>query len=128
MLPFQSFASRRILAPNLRSGAGTTRRAGYRWERPGGGLLQTSTFATSAEKRKWKREGMSQKERERLSLLNQTNSLNAKGTPEKAKDINPFLFLVVFPLAMTGLVIMLRDDLRQQLADMGRRLTTSTKQ
>jgi hypothetical protein len=71
---------------------------------------------------------MSPKERERLSLLNQANTTNEKKGPEKTKDINPFLFLVVFPLAMTGLVVTLRDDLRQQLADMGRRLTRSTKE
>ena len=126
MLPFERLASWRVLAPNLLCGAGTTRRGWYLLERQGG-MLQRHSFATSAEKRKWKREGMSHKERLRISLLNETNSSKEKISPEKGRDINPFLFLVVFPLAMTGLVVTLRDDLRQQLADAGRRFTASTK-
>lgn len=69
-------------------------------------------------------------ERLKLSLFHDKNSLNEKGSPsEKSKkDINPFLFLVVFPVAMTGLVVTMREDLRQQLAAVGRRWRASTKE
>ena len=126
MLPLQGLASWRVLTPNLLCGAATARRGWYLIERQGG-VLQRHSFATSAEKRKWKRDGMSHKEKIRMSLLNEANSSKEKITQKKDRDINPFLFLVVLPLAMTGLVVTLRDDLRQQLADAGRRFTASTK-
>lgn len=73
-------------------------------------------LATSAEKRKWSREGITKRER-RLMLAQE---LVAKEPPKKIRDGNPFLLLVVFPVAMTGVVVMLREDLRSELAQMGR--------
>lgn len=72
--------------------------------------------ATSADKRKWSREGVRTK-RERM--LQQQHLvleplLNAAKAPTKKTPSdggNPFLFLVVFPVAMTGVVVMLRDDI-----------------
>lgn len=68
-------------------------------------------LATSAERRKWKeRPKLSHKE-QKLLLLEETE--NAK--KPKDDDGNPFLFLVVFPVVMTGLVVFLRQDLREEL-------------
>ena len=86
--------------------------------------------ATSAEKRKWRREGVRTK-RERLFQQIPTLEPSIGATKASAKRApshggNPFLFLVVFPVAMTGVVVMLRDDLRQELAEMGRKVGRSS--
>lgn len=75
------------------------------------GSLHCRTLATSAEKRKWKQS--SRKQRKKY-LLEEVLPEEEKGT-----DGNPFIFLVVFPVAMTGLVVLFRADLREQLADLG---------
>ncbi len=83
------------------------------------------TFATSAEKRKWKRQGMSKKEKQIDSVVEEMLEKNSK---EESKDVNPFLFLVVFPVVMTGLVVTLRQDLREELIEKGRRFGGMTKE
>lgn len=86
-------------------------------------IICCSTFrrklATSAEKRKWKSGAKSKRERRLESLENfPPEGLSKK--KEGSDDGNPFLFLVVFPVIMTGAVVLLRDDLREELVHRGR--------
>jgi hypothetical protein len=70
-------------------------------------------LATSAQKRKWDGKQKPSKKDQNLSLSEETT--NAKKPKD---DGNPFLFLVVFPVVMTGLVVVLREDLRDELRSM----------
>mmetsp|Transcript_12010 Transcript_12010/g.22257 ORF Transcript_12010/g.22257 Transcript_12010/m.22257 type:complete len:126 (-) Transcript_12010:421-798(-) len=74
------------------------------------------SFASSAEKRKRKRQGMTKRERRMAEL----QDLLPQELPDKVSDGNPFLFLVVFPVVMTLLVVTFRDDLREELKEQGR--------
>ena len=74
------------------------------------------SLATSAQKRKWKRQNVSSKKQEKLFLEDESTRVKSK-----SKEVagNPFLFLVVFPVAMAAVVVFLREDLRDELKDLG---------
>jgi len=85
---------------------------------------ETRNLATSAEKRKWNRDGINIKRERRLQeakeYLQTTVEKDSSRLQKDTANGNPFLFLVLFPVAMTAVVVMLRDDLQEELAEMGR--------
>lgn len=88
-------------------------------------------MATSAEKRKMQRlssKKMDPKLLEEEDELLRTVEQRAKnataagehqGTPPSSDWSHPFFFLVVFPVMLTSLVVLTRDDLREELDQKG---------
>ena len=72
-------------------------------------------LATS-EKRTWKVHPRLSKKEERI-FLEYEEANNAKQA-KADNDGSAFLFLVVLPIVMTGLVLILREDLREELLEM----------
>jgi hypothetical protein len=76
----------------------------------GNGMRAHRHLATSAQKRKWHRRQKPSKKEQHLLLSEEMSNV------KKPKDDgNPFLFLVILPVVMTGLVVFLRADLREEL-------------
>lgn len=94
-------------------------------------------LATSAQKRKWKQQQQQQESQggkspkfakyEKDSALEWKENTNTNSQRNKADDAdwNPFLFLGVFPVVMTGLFVMIRKDLREDFARLGKSISTS---
>ena len=79
---------------------------------------QQRHHATSAQKRKWKRQ--QQQQTGNKQFINEvvdkhSNSSSSSGT----MNWRPIFFLGVFPLIMSGVVVLLRDDLREELEEKG---------
>mmetsp|Transcript_17900 Transcript_17900/g.49637 ORF Transcript_17900/g.49637 Transcript_17900/m.49637 type:complete len:164 (-) Transcript_17900:202-693(-) len=85
--------------------------------------------ATSAQKRKWKRQGHLKHRGGGRMLADDTKvpetSVSAAEASEKGFDWKPLFFLVIFPLAMTGVVVIAREDLQQEVKDL--RLSVGTR-
>jgi hypothetical protein len=89
-------------------------------------------MATSAEKRKWRRlskvnpnlldeeEALLRNVRneKELELNKRSKAKNASST-SSGSNAHPFFFLVVFPVLLTGLVVLTREDLREELDQKG---------
>ncbi|KAG7342005.1 hypothetical protein IV203_007097 [Nitzschia inconspicua] len=90
-------------------------------------------MATSAEKRKWRRLS---KQESNPKILEQEDSMlqntgndkkmvtnkmtkNASSSTSEPSNAHPFFFLVVFPVLLTSLVILTREDLREELDQKG---------
>lgn len=80
------------------------------------GRVKCRTLGTSAQKRKWQR--LESKRKQQDLLLEDANNQQIVPTSTKEDGGNPFLFLVVFPIAMTGLVVLFRADFREQALEL----------
>jgi hypothetical protein len=81
-------------------------------------------LATSAQKRKWKAtKKTSPKSNSQVSLVENNNEkvsiTKADEIREKGVNWRPILFLGIFPIVMSGLVIFLREDLRKEVEEKG---------
>lgn len=74
----------------------------------------TRQFASSAQKRKWKREAM-KKSSKRIPETELTEPIRAHQGDDDHAFLRSFLFLGVMPLLMSSLVIWNRGDLLQDL-------------
>ena len=78
-------------------------------------------MVTSAQKRKLKRKGYIKehgikKPDELLMASVEANSKQAKARQREGFDWTPVIFLGIFPVLMSGLVLLVREDLRQQVS------------
>jgi hypothetical protein len=89
-------------------------------------------LATSAQKRKWKNQQQlmttkktSRKNNPQDSLVENQNEqvkvsiTQADEIREKGVNWRPLLFLGIFPIVMSGVVIFLREDLRKEVEEKG---------
>jgi hypothetical protein len=72
-------------------------------------------MATSAEKRKWRR--LSKYEVDPIQL--EASKKKYPSSPTSGSNAHPFFFLVVFPVLLTSLVVLTREDLREELDQKG---------
>jgi hypothetical protein len=81
-------------------------------------------MATSAEKRKWRRQQQQKSKKPRIDQKILEEEIGIK-TSVKAPDatdssnIQQILFLVLFPLLMTSIVVLTREDLREEAQQKG---------
>lgn len=76
------------------------------------------SLATSAEKRKWKRKGLESSSTERGTAVTGAAS-TARDRLVEGVNWRPLFFLGVLPVLLSGLVVLARDDLREQLEENG---------
>jgi hypothetical protein len=80
-------------------------------------------LATSAQKRKWKQKRQQQQQCSKQSnngFFDEINQIDSDPTSAGGTvNWRPIFFLGVFPLIMSGVVVLLRDDLREELEERG---------
>lgn len=85
--------------------------------------LDCRRFATSAQKRKWKNRQKTNRREEKIALIveQETAQQLTKADEIRHKGVNwrPILFLGVFPIAASGILVLSREDLRQELEEKG---------
>ena len=93
-----------------------------------GSINRSRWLATSAQKRKWKKQEQKTGKRTRSKrqeqgelLLQEEERRVSKADEIREKGVNwkPIFFLGIFPIAMSGLVILLREDLREEVKAKG---------
>jgi hypothetical protein len=74
------------------------------------GTICVRQFATSAQRRKWKQRGM-----KKSSTKLEQEPMTSTQQPKPGTNWNQILFLGVFPIFMSSIVVLSREDLLQDL-------------